>query len=415
MSAPLRFGSLTSVTCDAPGRLDFLGGVADYSGSLVLEMPTQVRTSVTLQPENTTHVRIESRTFGQAQLELAPLRELVGKDAAPVEFRAHLDENKFPRWARYPLGCFISLVRQTHWFPNSGFHIEIGSAVPDGQGVSSSAALEIATLRAFNKSGNLGLSPIELARLGQKAENLIVGAACGLMDQLASSCGRPGELLPILCRPDTLYDSLPLPQGLMIAGWPSGVKHQVGASPYATARAASFMGKRILEKLSRDKWRYTSEISIELFRRHESSLPQLMTGGEFLASYQGTDDPLTQVDSNHSYPIRAATRFPIEEKMRAHRARQLFADYKIDPPVAGGELRSILRASHEAYSAMGLGSPETDALLECFLDESVESGFIAGRISGGGSGGTVVVLIEKRAEEKLLALSAAHGNHAIIF
>jgi galactokinase len=415
MSASLRSGSLQPVVCDAPGRLDFLGGVADYSGSLVLEMPTQVRTSVALKPEKTDQARFASPAFGVAQIELAPLHELVGRDAAPPEFRAHLDEIQFPRWARYPLGCFISLARHTRWFPDSGFFLEINSAVPDGQGVSSSAALEIATLRALNHAANLGLPAIELARMGQEAENLIVGAACGLMDQLASACGRSGELLPILCRPDTLYDSLPLPTGLVIAGWPSGVKHQVGASPYATARGAAFMGKRMLEKLSGQHWRHTSEIPIELFCQFESALPVSMTGMEFVTIYKNTDDPLTQLDSGHCYPVRAATRFPIEENLRAHRARDILSNYAVDPQFSARELRAILKASHDAYGAMGLGSSETDALLERFLNETTETGFIGGRISGGGSGGTVVVLLEEKARNKLLSMAGKQSSGAIIF
>jgi galactokinase len=415
MSTTLRSGSLNAAACDAPGRLDFLGGVADYSGSLVLEMPTQVRTSVALKPEKNDDARFASPAFGVAQLELAPLRDLVGRDAAPIEFRAHLDAIQFPRWARYSLGCFISLARHTRWFPDSGFFLEINSAVPDGQGVSSSAALEIATLRTLNQAANLGLPAIELARLGQEAENLIVGAACGLMDQLASACGRSGELLPILCRPDTLYDSLPLPDGLIIAGWPSGVKHQVGASPYATARAAAFMGKRMLETFSGQRWPHTSEIPVELFHRFESELPASMTGMDFITVYKNTDDPLTRLDSSHSYPVRAATRFPIEENLRAHRAREIFSNYAVDTAFSARELRAILKASHDAYGAMGLGSTETDTLLERLLDEAAETGFIGGRISGGGSGGTVVVLLEEKARDKLLSMAGKPSNGAIIF
>jgi galactokinase len=414
MSALMRSGSLKPAGCDAPGRLDFLGGVADYSGSLVLEMPTQVRTTVTLTPEKSKEASFASPAFGVAAFDLAPLRELVGRDAAPAEFRAHLDETKFPQWARYPLGCFIILVRHARWFPDSGFLLQISSTVPDGQGVSSSAALEIATLRTLNQAASLGLSATELARLGQQAENLIVGASCGLMDQLASSCGRPGELLPILCRPDTLFDPLPLPKGLIIAGWPSGVKHRVGASPYATARAAAFMGKRILEMLSGRHWNHTSEIPLADFLRFESGLPAGMTGMEFLSGYKDTEDPLTRLDPDHSYPVRAATRFPIEENARAHRAREILSNYAADPIFFARELRAILKASHDGYGAMGLGSTETDAFLEHLLNNPTESGLIGGRISGGGSGGTVVVLLEKAAKQRLQSMALSHRGGSII-
>jgi len=406
----MRFGSLAAVSCSAPGRLDFLGGVADYSGSLVLEMPTQVHTSVELSPDKNGRARFSSSSLA-AEIELAPLAELVARKAAPSEFRAHLDTINFPRWARYPLGSFIILALRARWFPDSGFLMQIRSSVPEGQGLSSSAALEI----AFNQGAGLGFSAIELARMGQEAENLIVGASCGLMDQLASSCGRPGELLPILCRPDGVRDPLPLPNGLVIAGWPSGVKHHVGASPYATARAAAFMGKRILEKISSERWTHVSEITPARFSDPESFLPSSMTGAEFVSVYRDTDDPLTRLEPGRSYPVRAATRFPIEENARAGRACELLSHYAADPKSSALELRSILKASHDGYGAMGLGSAETDAFVKRLFAEPVESGLIGGRISGGGSGGTVVVLFEKTAEIRLRSLAGAGASGTIVF
>jgi L-arabinokinase len=405
---------LPTVTCHAPGRLDFLGGVADYSGSLVLEMPTEVTTSVHLGPLETDEVRFSSPAFGAVSIALSPLRALILREAAPPEFRTHLDLLQFPHWARYPLGCLIVLALHAKWFPAAGFSLEISSTVPDGQGVSSSAALEIATLRALNEAARLNLPAIELARLGQRAENLIVGASCGLMDQLASACGQRGALLPILCRPDTLYDPLPLPRGLVIAGWPSGVKHSVGASPYATARAGAFMGKRILEAAAGRTWTCTAEITPETLRQFETALPEAMPGADFLSAYKTTDDPLTRIDPAQIYPVRGATRFPIEENARAHRAREILARYDSDPKSAARELREILAASHHGYGAMGLGAPETDAMVQRLLDLPLDAGLIGGRISGGGSGGTVVVVLEQRALDTLRTLALPEGHGLII-
>ena len=112
-------------------------------------------------------------------------------------------------------------------------------------GVSSSAALEVATLRGLEVLAGKSFTGTALARLAQRAENEIVGAACGLMDQLAVAHGRVGELLPILCRPDVLHERVRLPEGAVVVGWPSGVRHAVADSPYATARAAAFMARPI--------------------------------------------------------------------------------------------------------------------------------------------------------------------------
>lgn len=399
---------LRPVTAEAPGRLDFLGGVADYSGSLVLEMPTRARTTVSLEPLNADEARIESPSFGTAVVELEPLRLLHRKQAPLHEFRHYLEAQNFAPWARYPIGCLIVLSAETSCFPESGFILRINSTVPENQGVSSSAALEIATLRAFNTAMDLGLSAIELARLGQHAENVIVGASCGLMDQLASSCGTPGTLLPILCRPDLLSPTVSLPKGLTILGWPSGVKHSVGAAPYATARAAAFMGKRLTETLTGQKWNYTSEIPPNLFQRIQSDLPDALLGRDFLSSHAGTDDPLTHIDPDRLYPVRAATRFPIEENARVQRGLQIFANHPLDPQKAHSQLRALLLASHQGYSAMGLGAAETDAMVDRLIQQPLDSGVIGGRISGGGSGGTVVVLLTDTAAQRFAEWTTDH-------
>jgi L-arabinokinase len=139
-----------------------------------------------------------------------------------------------------------------------------------------------------------------------------------------------------------------------------------------------------------------------------------MIGAEFLAAYKSTDDPLTIINPDQAYPVRAATRFPIGENARAHRAREIFSHYAADPKASAAELRDVLKTSHDGYSAMGLGSPETDTLVQSLLEEPSETGFIGGRISGGGSGGTVVVLLEKRAEERLREMVTRHCGGAII-
>ena len=128
-------------------------------------------------------------------------------------------------------------------------------------GVSSSAAIEVATLRALEDLSGLRLPGLALAHLAQKVENEFVGAPCGLMDQLTSAYGVPGALLPILCRPDLLEAPVRLPRGVVAVGWPSGVRHAVTASPYGTARTAAFMGKWIVEKISGRKWRHASELA----------------------------------------------------------------------------------------------------------------------------------------------------------
>src|SRR5688572_23518908 len=249
----------------APGRLDFLGGVADYSGSLVLEMPLSLATRVAITARDEAGHQFVSTQLGS---------HMVRKQSVAAEL---------PDWVRYPYGCLRYFTRTTGWKPAGGLRFEIGSTVPLGMGVSSSAAIEVATLRALVKFSRRNFTPVALAHLAQDVENNFVGAPCGLMDQLASACGTPGALLPILCRPDILGKSVRFPRGVVAVGWPSGVKHAVTASPYATARAGAFMGRRIIEQATGRKLAHAAEVTpAELAALPEGTLPATITGRAFV-------------------------------------------------------------------------------------------------------------------------------------
>jgi L-arabinokinase len=370
----------------APGRLDFLGGVADYSGSLVLEMPLSLATRVAITARGEA-----GHEFVSAQLG----RHVVRKQSTAAEL---------PDWVRYPYGCLQYFGRATGWKPAGGLSFAIDSSVPLGMGVSSSAAIEVATLRALGKFSGRKLAPVALAHLAQEVENNFVGAPCGLMDQLASACGTPGALLPILCRPDLLKSSVRFPRGVIAVGWPSGVKHAVSASPYATARAGAFMGRRIIEQATGRRLQHVAEVTPEeLAALPAGTLPRAVAGREFVRRWQKVADPLTTIVPGRKYPVAAATAFPIEENARSAAAVKLLRGRgaKRARCVALGEL---LYASHAGYSAMGLGCPETDGMVAAIRKLGPAQGFYGARVSGGGSGGTVVVLLEQKSLPKLEAL-----------
>lgn len=384
-------------TGEAPGRLDVMGGVGDYSGSLVLQMPIRATTHVTIAPTGSEALSIVSEQEGEATLPLHELRPLAETDNAS-DVRAWLDEKRVPHWARYCAGCLLLFGRAMDWWPQSGLSFHIESNVPASMGVSSSAALEVATLRALEQASGRSFSGTMLARLAQQAENEIVGAPCGLMDQLAAAHGVAGALLPILCRPDVLDEPVPLPRSALVVGWPSGVKHAVSASPYATARAAAFMGKKILEAALARKLGYLTELAPSVLRGVETALPETLRGSDFLARYGGVDDPLAAIEPETAYPVRAAAAFAVEENFRVQSAVQLMRG------VSEANREAVLRCvgelmfqAHAGYNRIGLGSPETDAMAQAVRDLGAQRGFYGARISGGGSGGTVAVLLEQSA------------------
>jgi L-arabinokinase len=392
---------------EAPGRLDFLGGVADYSGSLVLQTPIRARTRVAITPLAEPRLELASEQEGEVTLPLPP-RPLTAPSGEVVSLRAWLDEHQAPHWARYPVGCFLLFCRAHEWRAPGGLKFAIASEVPVSMGVSSSAALEVATLRALEESSGRRFQGTALARLAQRAENDLVGAPCGLMDQLAAAHGIPGALLPILCRPDILDEPVPLPAGAVAVGWPSGVRHAVSASPYATARAAAFMGKKILEGgLTRPLAHVTELTPAQLAEAGETALPPALLGRDFLARHGGVDDPLSRIDPGQRYPVRAAVTFPVEENFRAAQAVRLLRGVQPDNRRQSLEaVGELMYRSHAGYSEMGLGCPETDVIVRAVRERGPDQGFYGARVSGGGSGGTVVVLLEAAALPQLERLAA---------
>ena len=217
----------------------------------------------------------------------------------------------------------------------------------------------------------------------------------------------PGSLLPILCRPDLLDKPVPLPGDVLAVGWPSGVTHAVTGSPYGTARAASFMGKKILEISLGRTLAHLAELPPSLVRGFgDEVLPPSLSGGEFLTRHGSADDLLSRIDPERRYPVRSAVAFPVEENFRVGLAVQLLRGVEARDPheslVAVGEL---MYQSHTGYSSIGLGCPETDAMVEAIRKRGPGRGFYGARVSGGGSGGTVVVLLTASALPELRQLA----------
>jgi galactokinase len=374
---------------EAPGRLDFLGGVADYSGSLVLQMPLALKTRVAIREHPKQQLLFTSSAEGRC---------VVPWNTAPKDV---------PKWARYSYGCFLHFRAAHGWAPMTGLRFDLTSKVPISMGVGSSAALEVATLRALEEFTGKHFSGTTLAHLAQHVENTIVGAPCGLMDQLTAAHGVPGELLPILCRPDQLRPSVQLPEGVVAVGWPSGVKHAVTESPYATARTAAFMGRALAEEVLGQAVAHATEFSPSEIRSLSlDALPATLTGAQFLARCGELADPLSVIDLRREYRVRAGLLFPVEENFRVHAAVALLEGFQ--PGRRRETLRilaELLYQSHAGYSSIGLGCPETETMVSTIRSLGADRGFYGARSSGGGSGGTVVVLLEESALPRLRSLA----------
>ena len=395
----------------APGRLDVMGGIADYSGSLVLELPIAEATLAAAQVAQESGLWIVSLPVDPE----VPVRELQMTDRQLADLRdgSYDDARSFfgagpdRRWAAYVVGPMLALQREAGVAVPRGLRLLVRSQVPEGKGVSSSAALEVATLMAVLGLTGVTLQGTEIAGLCQLAENRVVGAPCGIMDPMTSVLGRENELLELLCQPADVLGFRPLPESRRVWGIDSGIRHAVSGSDYTSVRTAAFMGHRILAELAGLEVTPAADGRVEIpddplrgclanldpvefEATMAESLPERMIGAEFLRRYQGTIDAVTRVDPGRTYAVRAATRHPVHEHARVRRFAELLGGDVDDD--ARAELGARMLASHQSYTDCGLGSDGTDLLVELVREVGLASDLSGARITGGGSGGTVAVL-----------------------
>lgn len=405
----------------APGRMDVMGGIADYSGSLVLQMPIRQKTTVRMSLRDDYICTLSSDVTGEVLRTTILLKDVLEAgevlySKANAFFRAHPND----LWTGYVIGCGLVLQKEKG-IKFKGADFEIYSDVPLGKGVSSSAALEVATMKVFGQAFNIDFQSTELPVLAQRVENLIVGAACGLMDQLASYFGLEGKLLPILCQPDILFPPVNIPPDLKIVGIDSGVRHSVLGASYSEVRCAAFMGYSMIathlgvpvselvqsrESGIRDQLPfagYLSNITTAVFEKLFSHvLPKTLRGDEFMERYGSTIDPVTSVDKNTVYKIFECTAHPVYENERVREFNGL-----ISSRTNLERLGELMYQSHESYSRCGLGSDRTDELVS-MARSAAHDGVLGAKITGGGSGGTVCLLV--RGSEGMNAARKIHAT-----
>jgi galactokinase len=402
----------------APGRLDVMGGIADYTGSLVAEGTIDRAAAVALQPRADRQVQVMSFNLLDDH---KPFTFQASLDALATTPPAMLREGFAApgrQWAAYLAGCLAvlhhdGLIDLTD--PDcAGVNLAVLSTVPIGAGVSSSAAVEVATM--VNLVAHFGLvdrlDPMALSSLCQRVENAIVGAPCGIMDQVTCCYGRAGSLLRMVCQPHALQPALHLPAGVKVVGMNSRVRHSIGGGQYGRTRCAAFMGHAIILDRMRQMGRAAGQQLVAdpmhghlanldpedykvLFRPH---VPEQIDGRAFLDRYGPTLDRATAVDPDRAYAVQHATDHHVLEARRVRR----FVAFLEQATTATGPARKLaldqaghlMYASHLSYTndAM-LGADECDLLVE--LARAREpAGLYGAKITGGGSGGTVAILCD---------------------
>lgn len=404
----------------APGRLDLMGGNVDYTGGLVFQSTIREATWAAAQ------LRKDSRiVLWNPQMRFEGWLHRVEFDFAAltdeVAVRSLVNANSQVRWTAYVLGAFYLLRRRYPEQVTVGANVYIESEVPLNKGVSSSAAVEVAVMKALVAAYGITLAGIELAEACQWTENVIAESACGIMDQAASVLGDDGFMLPLLCQPCVPRPLVKLPAGLRCWGIDSGVRHAVTGIEYEAARAAAFIGYSMIcewEKLEfvldndgripryvEPRWNgYLSAISPSLFRSlYEEDLPLLASGKEIKLAGNVHPDPFTSIRPEVKYRVRACTRYAIEENQRIEMFVELARGAQSGCTNAFQLMGDLMYQSHWSYSECGLGCEATDLLVDMVRDECAASKLYGAKITGGGGGGTVAVLgaDDKDAEQAL--------------
>jgi galactokinase len=331
------YGRAPEVTASAPARANLLGEHTDYNNGFVFPAPLPFRTSVSL-----------ARTAGPDGAVEAVSANFAGRlKHAPGAPAAH-------HWADYVAGC-VEILRG-EGFAIPALQVAVAGDVPMGAGISSSAALEVATMRALNDLLGLGLDGRRIATLGQKAENQFVGMPCGIMDQMVSSLGEPGQALFL----DTMTlatELVPLPADYIIAIIHSGVAHRLVDGGYKQRRqqceeACALLGIGSLRELG------------------VADLPRL--------------DALPDILRRRARHIINDNQYVLDG-IAALKAK----DYK-----RFGELMTLSHQSEK--DDYGITIEETDKLAE----DAVTFGALGARQTGGGFGGCVLALVaaEKAAD-----------------
>ncbi len=339
----------SAATAFAPGRVELLGNHTDYNGGLVLGVAIERGLTVCSTRRDDGRVVVESATMGRVELPRAGLRPLLED-----------------RWANYPLGVAHELDLAT-----GGFELSIRGDLPAGAGLSSSAALEVATALGLLALDHRTLAPMEIARACQRAEHRFAGVRSGLLDQVTSLFGRAAQAVFFDARSEEVR-LIPFPKELVLLVAESGRKRELAAGQYNQRREET---RAAAAALGVDALRDVTSTDLE----HRRDLPELLR-------------------------LRAA--HVVGENERVARGVKLLAAGD------GAGFGALLNASHASSRRNFENStPELDLLVSIAQELP---GVLGARLTGAGFGGATLTLCEKgaaaQAARELAARCAQAGG-----
>lgn len=199
-------------TFHAPGRVNLIGEHTDYNGGFVLPAAISLGCTIRVSPAPAGKLVLRSKQM---------------PDTAEVEIASLLDAKPSKHWSDYVIGVARELA--SLGLAIEPATLEIDATVPTGSGLSSSAALEVAT--AYALLAGRPLEKLEIAKLCQRAERNFVGMPCGIMDQYTSVFGEAHHAILLDCR-ELTHQLVPIPEGVELVAVNTMVKHELGSSAY---------------------------------------------------------------------------------------------------------------------------------------------------------------------------------------
>ena len=335
-------GAFLEVT--APGRVNLIGEHTDYNEGFVLPCALQYKTTILASPRTDRLVEAKSLQY-PGQIEKINLDEEIKQ--GPYA------------WGNYLRGVLCELLKRNQDI--NGFDMLIDSSVPQGSGLSSSAALEVAIAGAVNNLSSLGFDKAELARIGQLAENNFINCQCGIMDQLISAEAQAQAALLIDCR-DLSSEQITIPENLSLLVINSNYPRKLADSEYNERRMACENAAAVL--------------GINSLR--EANLVML-------------DEAKSKLNDT----VYKRAKHIITENDRVLAAAKALND---------ADLTLLFQIMHEAHLSLKndfeITVPATDGLVNICMQALENEG--ACRQTGGGFGGAVICLCDKKDVAKVL-------------
>jgi galactokinase len=329
----------------APGRVNLIGEHTDYNDGFV--MPAAVGFS--------TYVAIAAR----------PDRKLIiHSEEFPGDFEFdldHLPERRTGAWCDYVIG--IASVLQRRGLKLQGANLLVHGEVPIGSGLSSSAAVEVASAFALMSQGETQLPLPEVAKLCREAENTFVGARVGIMDQFVSCMGKAGHAFFLDCR-SLEFQFVPIPAGIRLVVCNTMVKHDLATGAYNTRREECEEGVRCFAKWD-PTMRALRDVSVEMLDQHVHDLP-------------------ATIGKRCTHVVR-------ENQRTLDAARALTEG---DLARVGELMRESHRSLRDLYE---VSCRELDIMVEAAQGRP---GFCGGRMTGGGFGGCTINLVRETNSEE---------------